>query len=108
MDQMEYLIANSFQQFQHERAVPAWRARIAEIESELARAASGASASTSDGAPGTMQLGAGTGVVCGLVTCTCTLYTKQPLLRRCFSGDCQGCLQGMCSHRRLAFPSVVS
>lgn len=46
MDRMEHLISHSFQQFQHERAVPAWGERIAAIEAELERAASGAAASS--------------------------------------------------------------
>jgi rRNA-processing arch domain len=104
MDQMEYLIANSFQQFQHERAVPAWCARIAEIEAELARAASGASASTSDGAAGTLQLGAaGAGVACALVCMHTSMQTG--ILRR----HCHDRLQcpSLCHCLILRSPSVV-
>ena len=36
MDHMEYLIAHSFQQYQHEQQVPRMRARLDEIEGQLA------------------------------------------------------------------------
>lgn len=35
IDRMEYLIAHSFQQFQHEKAMPAWKRRLDELNARL-------------------------------------------------------------------------
>ena len=35
IDRMEYLIAHSFQQFQHEKAMPAWKRRLDELNERL-------------------------------------------------------------------------
>lgn len=35
IDRMEYLIAHSFQQFQHEKAIPSWRRRLSELNDRL-------------------------------------------------------------------------
>jgi len=42
-DRMEFVIRHSFQQFQHEKSMPAWQARLAEIEATLRSGGDGAS-----------------------------------------------------------------
>ena len=41
-DRMEYLIRHSFQQFQHEKSMPAWQGRLADIEATLRSGGDGA------------------------------------------------------------------